>query len=319
LEEEAIGVLLGNGDGTFQADTAYLADAPLWVTAADLHGDSKLDLVVANIAGPSPISTGVSVLGGNGDGTFQDAVFYPGGNANRFAAVGDFNGDHKPDIVYAASGVTDVTLLLNTGVLSFSPTTPLKFATQVLNTQSASQTVTLTNTGTAAVSVRSVSVSGQFQMSNNCNGTIAAGASCAVSVISAPTSLGNHIGMVTLRDSASSKPQGIELSSRGTEIGLSPNPMNFGLQKTGTTSSPQQLTITNYGSTTVTVSEITLLSADFTASNAINCEHALAPGATCQVPITFSPKKRGHISATFSVVDNGGGSPEIARLTGTGS
>jgi FG-GAP-like repeat/Abnormal spindle-like microcephaly-assoc'd, ASPM-SPD-2-Hydin len=320
FEGETIGVLLGNGDGTFQAEVRYVTGFSLSVTAADLHGDGKLDLVTADISDPLGISTGVSVLDGNGDGTFQDAVFYPGGKANEFATVGDFNGDHKPDIVYAASHGSYVTLLLNTGVLSFSPTTLLKFAPQVLNTQSASQTVTLTNTGTAAVSVRSVSVSPQFQMSNNCNGTIAAGASCAVSVISAPTSLGNHDGMVTLRDSASSKPQGIELSSRGTEIGLSPNPMNFGQQKTGTTSSPQQLTITNYGSTTVTVSEIMVdFSADFTVSGVGNCEQALAPGATCQVPVTFSPKQRGHISATLSVVDNGGGSPEIARLTGTGS
>jgi len=202
---------LGTGDGTFQAEVRYATGFSLSVTAADLHGDGKLDLVTADVSDPLGISTGVSVLDGNGDGTFQDAVFYPGGNANEFATVGDFNGDHKPDIVYAASGVTDVTLLLNTGVIAFSPTTPLKFATQLLNTQSASQTVTLTNTGTGAVSVASVTVSPQFQMSNNCNGTIAAGASCAVSVISAPTSLGNHIGMVTLRDSASGKPQGIEL------------------------------------------------------------------------------------------------------------
>jgi hypothetical protein len=320
FEGETIGVLLGNGDGTFQAETGYVTGFSLSVTAADLHGDGKLDLVTADISDPLGISTGVSVLDGNGDGTFQDAVFYPGGKANEFATVGDFNGDHKPDIVYAASHGSYVTLLLNTGVLSFSPTTPLKFLPQVLNTKSASQTVTLTNTGTGAVSVASVTVSPQFQMSDNCNGTIAAGASCVVSVVSAPTSLGNHSGMVTLRDSASSKPQGIELLSRGTEIGLSPNPMNFGQQKTGTTSSPQQLAITNYGSTTVTVSEITLLSEDFTLPDVSNCAgHALAPGAACRVPVTFSPRQRGRSSATLSVVDNGGGSPEIARLTGTGT
>jgi archaellum component FlaF (FlaF/FlaG flagellin family) len=320
FEGEAIGVLLGNGDGTFQTEAGYVTGFPLSVTAADLHGDGKLDLVTANVSDPLGISTGVSVLDGNGDGTFQDAVFYPGGKTNEFATVGDFNGDHKPDIVYAASGGLDVTLLLNTGVLSYSPTTPLKFSPQLLNTQSAARTVTLTNTGTAAVSVASVTVSGQFQMSNNCTGTIAAGASCVVSVVSVPTSLGSHSGWVTLRDSASSKPQGIELSSRGTEIGLSPNPMNFGQQKTGTTSSPQQLTITNHGSTTVSVSKITLLSADFTVSDVSNCTgQALAPGATCQVPVTFSPKQRGHSSATLSVVDDGGGSPEIARLTGAGT
>jgi len=92
-----IGVLLGNGDGTFQAAVTYDSGAlgAFSVTVADVNGDGKPDLVVAN-------NSTVSVLLGNGDGTFQAAVSYgTGGNGVHSVAVADVNGDGKPDLVVA--------------------------------------------------------------------------------------------------------------------------------------------------------------------------------------------------------------------------
>ena len=69
-------VLLGNGDGSFQAAVSFAAgDAPISVAVADLDGDSVPDLVTANGYG----SDDVSVLLGNGDGSFQAAVSFRGG------------------------------------------------------------------------------------------------------------------------------------------------------------------------------------------------------------------------------------------------
>ena len=64
--------------------------------AADLNGDGKLDLAVAN-----PTANTISVLLGNGDGTFQSAVAYPAGQAPQSLVVADFNGDGRPDIAAA--------------------------------------------------------------------------------------------------------------------------------------------------------------------------------------------------------------------------
>jgi hypothetical protein len=68
-------------------------------------------------------------------------MIYPLGKQPSFIAVGDFNGDHKLDMAVADSLESVVVTLLNTAVVSFSPTTPLTFPPQMVGTNSAPQTV----------------------------------------------------------------------------------------------------------------------------------------------------------------------------------
>lgn len=99
-----IGVLLGNGDGTFQPAVNYFVGtdgfSKISVAIADVNGDGKPDIVTANYVDyPGPEST-MSVLLGNGDGTFLPAVVYDsGGTGASGIAVADLNGDGKADIV----------------------------------------------------------------------------------------------------------------------------------------------------------------------------------------------------------------------------
>ena len=108
-----VGVLLGNGDGTFQTVVAYGSGGleALAVAVADVNGDGKPDVVVANqFTSNSNYETGaLGVLLGNGDGTFQTALSYrSGGYDARGVAVGDVNGDGKPDIVVANGCAEDL-------------------------------------------------------------------------------------------------------------------------------------------------------------------------------------------------------------------
>ena len=93
-------VLLGNGNGTFQPQQTFApASSPISLAVADVNGDGKPDLVVANAN-----SNSVSVLLGNGNGTFQTQQTFAAGTDPRFSvAVADVNGDGKPDIVVANS------------------------------------------------------------------------------------------------------------------------------------------------------------------------------------------------------------------------
>jgi hypothetical protein len=168
----AVIVLLGRGNGGFQPEVDYsILGGYGKIEAADLNGDGVLDLAVTSSGLPKP---GANELIGNGDGTFQASQFFPAGNALYSLAVGDFNGDHKTDLVLGDNLYGAITLL-NTGVVKLSPTTALNFPVQLINTKSVPQSTTLTNTGTAALSIRSVRVTGAFQSSSNCKGSVGTG------------------------------------------------------------------------------------------------------------------------------------------------
>ena len=109
-------VLLGKGDGTFQAGVNYSADTgPQWVTVGDFNGDGKADLVVADY-GPNNGSGGnLSVLLGNGDGTFRPAVGYAPGYTPFSVVAGDFNADGKADLAVANAGGNNLSILLGNG------------------------------------------------------------------------------------------------------------------------------------------------------------------------------------------------------------
>jgi hypothetical protein len=108
VDPGVVAVLLGNGDGTFQTPVPYSSGAygAAGVAYADMNGDGKRDMVVANCSATSGSCTGgggdVGVLLGKGGGTFQAPItFAPGGNTPFGIAVKDLNGDKEPDIVVA--------------------------------------------------------------------------------------------------------------------------------------------------------------------------------------------------------------------------
>jgi hypothetical protein len=100
-----VSVLLGNGEGTFHAARNFAAASPRALAVSDFDCDGKLDLVVANAGfGGLPVPGHVSVLLGNGDGTFEAAPTVAAGKAPRSVAVGDFNSDGLPDLAVANEG-----------------------------------------------------------------------------------------------------------------------------------------------------------------------------------------------------------------------
>jgi hypothetical protein len=106
-----VNVLLGNGDGTFQNPQGLTAGtfvsqwggyAAYSAAVADVNGDGKPDIVTVNAGGS------ISVLQGNGDGTFQAQKLYTTNDRLPSVAVADMNGDGRPDIVVSDDDINGV-------------------------------------------------------------------------------------------------------------------------------------------------------------------------------------------------------------------
>jgi hypothetical protein len=106
-----VAVLLGNGDGTFKSPNyVTVGFSPYGVAIADLNGDGKPDLAVANY-----LDHTLSILTGNGDGTFAAGATLATGLGPTEVRVADLNGDGKPDLVNANDYGSSVSVFLGNG------------------------------------------------------------------------------------------------------------------------------------------------------------------------------------------------------------
>jgi hypothetical protein len=122
--DNTVTVLLGNGDGSFTAAASATLDGagPASMAVADFNGDGRADLAVSSGTGSSSNPMTLTVLLGNGDGSFNSASQTCGVVDAGSIAVGDFNGDGRLDLAVGGDAPSDqyeqdglVTLLLGNG------------------------------------------------------------------------------------------------------------------------------------------------------------------------------------------------------------
>ena len=113
-----VSILIGNGDGTFQAALNLVVGVfPISLTAGDFNEDGHLDLAVAN---DNPSSATLSILLGNGNGTFQAATNYSAGTYPFSVTSGDFDGDGNLDLALTRFSTDNVSVLLGNGNGTFN-------------------------------------------------------------------------------------------------------------------------------------------------------------------------------------------------------
>jgi len=209
-----------------------------------------------------------------------------------------------------------------TPTLSLAPAS-LGFGVWVVGTASGSQVETLTNTGSSELAINGVAITGasatDFDLSSACGSSLGAGVSCTMNVTFTPSQLGERSASITITDDAVGSPQALSLNGEGGDSGpnatLLPTSLAFGNQDTDTTSSAQTITLSNYGTTTLGITGITV-SANFGQTN--TCNSTLASGASCTISVTFTPGNTGNLNGKLSFADSAADSPQTVSLSGTG-
>src|SRR5207247_2503460 len=206
---------------------------------------------------------------------------------------------------------------------TLSPTN-LTFSTQAIGTTSAAKNVTLKNTGTAILTISSIAITGtnagNFAQTHTCGSSLAAGASCGISVTFRPTASGTRTAAVSISDNAAGSPQKVPLSGIGTTAKLSPVSLSFSTQAIGTTSPVKTMTLTNVGTTSLTITSIAVTGTNvWYFAQTHTCGSSLAAGASCSISFKFKPTASGTRIAALSITDNAAGSPQKVSLSGTGA
>jgi len=320
-------VMLGNGDGTFRLLTAFplgfggsarVAD----LLTADFNGDGVLDLGVLTQVNTTEELT---IFIGNGDGTFQTPVnscsaqINAGFLAPSFLAA-DFNGDNKQDFAYSFSNqaLAGAAVAFEDGSGScpdqFIPPAPPTPPERVFAGD-------YNDDGKLDLAVAAASgYGGQI-------GYVFLGA--GNETLGSPEAFGpKQAELLAAGDfNGDGRPDFIGTSADSLVVMLQsvnpvPQPVPSSLDFStpllvGTTSSPQTITFSNTGNAALSLSSIAITgtdAGDFAQTN--NCPHSLAPAASCQVKVRFSPQGGGTRSASVQLTDNASGSPQSVALTG---
>jgi len=287
-------------------------------------------------SGSAPLNiTSIAVTGTNSADFAQTsncgASLPPGGSCTisvTFTATAQGTRSASITVTDNASNSPQTINLTGIGVLP-APTlslTSLTFGNQIVGTSSPAQSVTLRNNGAAPLSIAAIAITGTNSANfgivfTNCGTNLAPGADCTISVSFGPIAAGTKTASLTITDNALGSPRAINLTGTALApaVALSAAGLTFGNQVLRTTSAAQTVKLTNSGSAPLNITSIAVTgtnSADFAQTN--TCSVSIGPGANCTITVTFTPTAVGTRTASISITDNAGNSPQMVNLAGTG-
>lgn len=307
------GDVLENSSSTMQLTLINSGTGNLTISSVTITGaDSSMFTQTNNC--PSPVDP-------NGSCTFN--VTFTPTNTTPDTATLTINDNANP-------GWQTVTLN-GTGAIprvSFTPNV-LALGSVAVNTSSV-MTDTVTNTGLVPLTITKIALTGSnttyYKKSDTCPrspNTLAAGATCVVTVTFTPTVTGALNSTLTVTDNVSSGSNTLNLTGSGKYPALSftPTKLAFGNVAVNT-GSVMTDAVTNTGAVALTITNIALTGSNTTYyKESDDCPRGpstLASGATCVVTVTFTPTTTGGLNSTLTITDNTSAGTNNLSLTGTG-
>ncbi len=211
--------------------------------------------------------------------------------------------------------------LSGTGIQPQISATPssVSFGSVATGTTS-SQTIRLSNPGSANLTISQASVSGSGFSVTGLSVPIAItpGTSMTFNAGFAPNSTGSATGSITLTSNAPNSPMTISLSGTGAAATLTltatPPNLTFGNVLVGNTSS-LNVSLTNTGNSSVTISQVTASGAGYSASGVVP-NMTLTPGQSATLTVSLTPTSTGSATGSVTVTSNASNSPTTITLTG---
>jgi hypothetical protein len=250
-------------------------------------------------------------------------------------ALSSFTVQFAPGSAGAVSGSVSLTsdasnsptnlALSGTGVaqtltVSMSPST-INFGDVTVGSTS-DQTVTVANTGNSNVSVSAANVTGTgFSVVGFVAGTLTPGQTMMFTARFAPSASGAVAGSITLTSTATNNPT-VTLAGTGAapppgQLTINPNGIDFGSVVVGSNAT-NTITLTNIGSSPVTISQANVTGATFTVSD-LSLPLTLNAGQITTFTVKFTPTGTGSFTGSVSIVSDASNSPTVLSLTGTGT
>jgi FtsP/CotA-like multicopper oxidase with cupredoxin domain len=328
--------------GTGAAPVAALAPASLAFGRQLVNVASAAQSIAVTNTGTLPLDVAGVALGGAHAGDFAaasgcSAPVAPGGScAVAVTFLPSATGARAATLTVTTSDPARPALtasLAGTGIaplLTAAPAT-LALAGYVTSPPTAGtpRAVVVGNAGSAPAQALTYGLAGpnaaDFRVTGTtCGATLAAGATCSVTVAFAPSAQGEETATLTLSASDGVNPTApVTIALQGSNLvpalALAPAALAFADQLVGTTGATQQLTVRNAGGAPVRVTAVNVTGDAAAFAVTTNCVGTLAPGRTCTVNVGFRPSASGPAAATLSLASNDPApAPNTAALSGTG-
>ena len=308
----------------------YVSDLPT-VNAIQSTLGGSTDAFISNLSADGASAGFLTYFGGSNDENYAASPYQHtpaiavDSSGNMYVAG---NSTSTSDFPFTAPGTGTYSFIAkispSAGATIIPSPTSMAFSSQTLTVASAAKKVILRNLGSVAANISSVTSSnGVFTQTNDCAGSIPAGAFCTMQVTFTPTTPGTTTGTISIVHDGTNSPTTSALSGYGLDQGLlrtdAPTTLDFGGQAVNSTSAAFTVNVTNIGTQPAQVNQIYVASGHPEFAVSSNCPSYLPPGNSCSYQVTFTPYSVGLFTSYAQINASVGIVPSYyVNLRGTG-